>query len=242
MTARFPPITYVAISSVIIFSYLVGRYLTYINFPATDFSTWVVQDAMMNIPRGLGAAVCLLLGLAWYGRDKMGLHWRGWKLPAAMGLCFCLASFVFGLTREPFVYSSKEFVLLSMSSFFVAVFEELMFRGILFQSVRHWLGDHFAIWGTTLVFVIYHYGAQPLWGYPQIFLIGGAFAIARSRGCSLYALILAHGIFDTNVFLVQGQGGPGLGWNFWGWLTLLSLPMGVMVLGIWPRKKGLENP
>jgi membrane protease YdiL (CAAX protease family) len=79
---------------------------------------------------------------------------------------------------------------------FVAVTEELLFRGLLYHLLEQWKGYRWAIWGTSFGFVLWHiFGQGPLVGFASL-LYGLIFALARWRSEGILGLILGHGLID----------------------------------------------
>jgi membrane protease YdiL (CAAX protease family) len=74
----------------------------------------------------------------------------------------------------------------------VAANEELGFRGLFFEYARRWQGARWACWTSTLLFVAMHFGYEPMWDLPFIFLVGMSLGRLRSLGASMTTLILVH--------------------------------------------------
>ena len=78
----------------------------------------------------------------------------------------------------------------------VGLVEELLFRGLLYRILEEWGGVGWAIWGTSLGFLLWHVlGQGPLVGLAG-FLIGLVFALIRWRAGGIAGLILIHGLAD----------------------------------------------
>lgn len=165
----------------------------YSRFPFTNYDEWVVRDTAMNGPRVIVG--CLALWWAWrrWGPRRIGLHGRGAAaalLVLAMELLFLAAH---GL--EPAMKLRQQLVLAG-SSLLVAFNEEALFRALGLEALREKFGERTAFWGSTLLFTVYHYGAQPLAGWPYIFLCGLIFARMRLDGVSLLWLMFIHAAYD----------------------------------------------
>jgi membrane protease YdiL (CAAX protease family) len=84
----------------------------------------------------------------------------------------------------------------------VALVEELLYRGLVYQALDEWLGTRWAIWGSSLGFLLWHiFGQGPVIGLTAFF-IGLIFALLRWRAGGIVGLILLHGLFDMQSFLI----------------------------------------
>ncbi len=84
----------------------------------------------------------------------------------------------------------------------VAVVEELLYRGLIYQALEEWLGTRWAIWGSSFGFLLWHiFGQGPVIGLTAFF-IGLIFALLRWRAGGILGLILLHGLFDLQSFLL----------------------------------------
>ncbi|GMR22479.1 MAG: hypothetical protein BMS9Abin37_0833 [Acidobacteriota bacterium] len=157
----------------------------------------------MNGPRLLALALSLTLGIRTWGADRLGLHTRGSK-PAAVifVLYFVLLWFPDSWSRTtPMHLGVSALIVLTLSSVLVACWEEILYRGVFVNAIGDWKGARAAVWGSSFLFTIMHIQAQPLSGWPSIFLCGVLFALMRVRGVGLPWLILSHAAYDSLVFL-----------------------------------------
>ena len=183
--------------------YASARYLVYASMPIEDFADWAVRDTIMNGPRLLALVLAVTLGISTWGTARLGLHTRGAK-PAALifVLYFVLLWLpVFWLRTTPVNLGASALIVLTLSSFLVAGWEEILYRGVFVNAIADWKGSRAAVWGSSFLFTIMHIQAQPLSGWPSIFLCGMLFALMRVQGVGLPWLILSHAVFDSLVFI-----------------------------------------
>jgi len=98
----------------------------------------------------------------------------------------------------------------------VGLVEELLFRGLVYQALEDWRGVRWAIWGSSIGFLLWHiFGQGPLGGLGGL-IIGLIFALIRWRAGGISGLIAVHALADLEtVWLVAdsnavilGQGRP----------------------------------
>jgi membrane protease YdiL (CAAX protease family) len=78
----------------------------------------------------------------------------------------------------------------------VALSEELLFRGLIYRAFDDWIGVKWAVWGSSLAFMLWHiFGQGPLVGLAMLFY-GLVFALMRLRAGGIVGLILVHGLID----------------------------------------------
>lgn len=184
------------------------RWLAYDLYPVEDFADWVVRDTFMDFPRLLVLALSLWLGLRLWSTEALGLHFRGWREATWVFVVFFLLLWLpdAWVRTTPHGLSASTLTLLTASSVLVGCWEELLFRGVFFNAIREWKGAKAAAWGSSVLFTVMHIQAQPLYGWPAIFLCGMLFALLRLRGVGLLWLMAYHGLFDALVFF--GPTGP----------------------------------
>lgn len=116
----------------------------------------------------------------------------------------------------------------------VGVVEEGLFRGLIFHALDTWKGTNWAIWGSSLGFVLWHLvGQGPLVGLAMLFY-GLIFALIRWRSGGIVGLILVHGLMDfvaaqmlptTDVVQLGRPEIPHPGKLFMGCGLLLGVPL-----------------
>lgn len=129
----------------------------------------------------------------------------------------------------------------------VGIGEELLFRGLVYRALEDWLGSNWAIWGSSLGFVLWHiFGQGPLIGAAMLFY-GLIFALMRRRGEGILGLIFIHGLMDlanalvltTSNTAILEQGRPEIPYP-----GLLLLGLGLLVavpVYLWRRKQPVLN-
>jgi membrane protease YdiL (CAAX protease family) len=84
----------------------------------------------------------------------------------------------------------------------VALVEEFLYRGLVYHALDELLGTRWAIWGSSLGFLLWHiFGQGPIVGLTAFFF-GLIFALLRWRAGGILGLILLHGFFDLETFLL----------------------------------------
>jgi membrane protease YdiL (CAAX protease family) len=87
----------------------------------------------------------------------------------------------------------------------VGLVEELLFRGLIYRLLEDWRGVRWAIWGSSIGFLLWHiFGQGPLMGMTALF-IGLIFAVIRWRAGSILGLILIHGLYDLETVLLVSE-------------------------------------
>jgi membrane protease YdiL (CAAX protease family) len=84
----------------------------------------------------------------------------------------------------------------------VSIGEELLFRGLLFRALEEWRGVNWAIWGSSLGFVIWHLFGQGLLVGAAMLLYGLIFALMRWRAGGIMGLIFMHGLIDFSAMMM----------------------------------------
>lgn len=186
------------ISISIVATYMILRFFIYAQIPVFDLNSWVFRDSIMNLPRIL----CLLLTI-FVVINKRNVRTefltgsrkiKSLFLICILLICMLLArSFFYGR----FDYSGNSLIIVILNSFVVGFFEETLFRGAIFESLKKWIGSNGAAFWSSVLFMIYHVQAQNLIEFPLIFLLGLLFAILKGEGFSLINLALLHAIFDS---------------------------------------------
>jgi len=84
----------------------------------------------------------------------------------------------------------------------VGLVEELLFRGLIYRLLEDWRGVRWAIWGSSIGFLLWHiFGQGPLVGFATL-LIGLLFALIRWRAGGILGLIVLHGLWDLETILL----------------------------------------
>lgn len=104
--------------------------------------------------------------------------------------------------NEDLIWGSWSAVLLSALDYVVwgPLFEEIVFRGLLYGSLQTYLGRLSATIISATLFSAWHFYSLP--GFITILIVGVVWAIAYERCRSLYPLILSHSA--VNFILVVG--------------------------------------
>jgi membrane protease YdiL (CAAX protease family) len=150
--------------------------------------------------------VYILAGTLFIGRrrwdwNQLGINRRGIWL--TLGCCIVLLvarlaiifSFNWDVSPPQFTWLS---LLGSIIYYFclVGLVEELLFRGLVYRLLEDWRGAHWAIWGSSAGFMLWHiFGQGLLVGFATL-LIGLLFALIRWRAGGIVGLIVLHALWD----------------------------------------------
>jgi membrane protease YdiL (CAAX protease family) len=146
-------------------------------------------------------AGALWIGLRRWTLSHLGLNWQGLGLSLACGMALLVGrllvifSVSWNLPPPPFDLARLAGELLYYFGL-VGLVEELLFRGLLYRILEEWHGVRWAIWGTSLGFVLWHVFGQGLLVGLAGFIIGLVFALVRWRAGGIAGLIFVHGLAD----------------------------------------------
>jgi membrane protease YdiL (CAAX protease family) len=182
--------------------------LVILFLPAVPALIWLwpnLHDENLQTAVQAAAYVYVLAGVLWIGRRRwswkeLGITHRGFWLGAVCGgvliLLRILALLGFRLPVAfkpiqafPFLWDIVFYF------YFVALTEELLFRGLLFRALEDGWGPAAAIIGSAAGFALWHVG----WAGPLMighFVLGLYFGLIRRRSRGILGLIAAHGLYD----------------------------------------------
>jgi membrane protease YdiL (CAAX protease family) len=167
------------------------------NVRETPWITWVQVVVYFYLLAG-----CLLIGLRRWSLAQLGLNRNGLGLSLLCGLAiFAGRTLVVLAVRWPRGPEPLTLPRVAGDILFyfglVGLIEELIFRGLVYRALDEWRGARWAIWGSTVGFVLFHVGwRSPLQGLGA-FIIGLIFAVIRWRAGGIVGLILTHGLIDV---------------------------------------------
>ncbi|ASJ07560.1 CPBP family intramembrane glutamic endopeptidase [Thermococcus pacificus] len=148
------------------------------------------------------------------GKEELGLGGElDLKIHILLPIAFMLLSFVWilplGVGLNTFGKPLKVvlliyLVLLVRYLVFVALYEEILFRGLMQRGFELWKGPKFAVIATAIIFSLGHIGSrfsfQPtfpnFWRLYNPLLAGIVYSIYRWKFRRIEGLILAHGLSD----------------------------------------------
>lgn len=193
----------------IIGAYMIIRALVYLFIPATSQWAWFYRDCWMTIPRFVTFCSLLLMDLYIWKSSLFDFLFKDIGQAAFYGgiLVFIYLSYLIGSYGDPW---PGKFILIGIvTSAMVGLFEEYAFRGIILGNlVKKW-SKVSSILGSSAVFTLFHFQAQPFNEWPSLFLAGVALANLRLRGLSLFWLVVIHTVIDAAYFFF-GTSMPGL--------------------------------
>jgi membrane protease YdiL (CAAX protease family) len=152
----------------------------------------------------------LLIGLRRWNLDQLGLNRKGIGLSLACGLAFVVGQILVVVATDlPWRLQPMTLkqIVCNVTYYFglVGLIEELLFRGLMYRALDEWRGARLAIWGSALVFGLYHVGGQGLAGGLGTFIAGVVFGAIRWRAGGIAGLIVAHGLSDvTTLWMLPG--------------------------------------
>lgn len=205
-------------------------------------SSWIA-NALADLYAIAGS---LVIGLRRWNLSELGLNRRGFWLSLACGLAIVagrtlvILSVDWGLTPPQF----RPLRLLGEFLFYfvlVGVGQELLFRGLIYRALEDWRGTHWAIWGSSLGFGLWHLGGGPLM-VAATALYGLVFALIRWRAGGILGLILVHGLMDfTGLLLLPSTDVVGLdrpdvphpAWMFLGLALIFAVPIYLWKIHPW---------
>jgi membrane protease YdiL (CAAX protease family) len=149
----------------------------------------------------------LVIGLRRWRPALLGFNTQGLRISLAAGLAILIGRTMIILSVD-WGAPSPDFSairLLGEALYYfllVGLGEELLFRGLLFRALQEWRGVGWAIWGSSMCFVLWHlFGQGPLAGAAML-LYGLIFALIRWRAGSILGLIFIHGLIDFSALLL----------------------------------------
>ena len=200
----------------------------------TPWITWVQVVVYLYLMAG-----CLLIGLRHWSLAQLGLNRNGLGLSLICGLAiFAGRTLVILAIRWPKGPASltRSQAVGDVLFYFglVALIEELIFRGLVYRALDEWRGARWAIWGSTVGFVLFHVGwHSPLQGLGAS-IIGLIFAVIRWRAGGIVGLILTHGLIDVGALWMVPElrleelGRPEIthpGYLLLGYALILAIPL-----------------
>lgn len=90
-------------------------------------------------------------------------------------------------------------LLFALGSLMVAINEEILFRGIVFNLLEKRLGFPKSVLVTGLIFTAWHWGVveHSVWSFTHIFLAGSVITVVYARTGSLLTAIVLHAVYDA---------------------------------------------
>ncbi|NJE60290.1 CPBP family intramembrane glutamic endopeptidase [Thermococcus sp. 21S7] len=151
----------------------------------------------------------LAVRMAGYTREDLGLAgYFNWKLHLVLPVAVMLMNILWVLplgvgikTLHPLIYVA----LLIKYLIFVALYEELVFRGLMQRGFELWKGERVAVILTAIIFGLSHITARftfeptfaNFWRIYNPLLSGFVFSVYRWKFRRIEGLILAHGLGDA---------------------------------------------
>ena len=179
-----------------------------------DFSNLVINVTPQAALAGVILAIVALLG--WWRQTGLTspIDWRGWRLCAWIiavpaGLLLVVMAAI--LMQDPGPDYVLMLALILLFNLFVGIFEETLFRGVVFHGLRARHGLWTALFASSLLFGAFHavnlaIGQDLLFTLLQIlnaFALGLFFAALVLQSNSLWPAIVLHAIWNS--YAMSGQ-------------------------------------
>jgi membrane protease YdiL (CAAX protease family) len=153
-------------------------------------------EGVHSVPAGAVFAVALLTIAAACGFDRPALQWRqlGWGIGGAIVLC--LPPMIHHVAHPGVPGPADLLPAWASVVTLVAVAEELLLRGALYEALLRWRGQHTAIAVTAVAFAALHI---PLYGWavvPLDLAVGVFLGALRAMAGSVSAPALTHTLAD----------------------------------------------
>jgi membrane protease YdiL (CAAX protease family) len=158
----------------------------------------------------------LFIGLRRWSWEEMGVNNRGLWVCLLSGVLLISGRVLvvlavdWGLPLQPL---SMPRILADLGFYLLLVgpVEELLFRGLVYRALLDWRGLRWAIWGSSLIFVLWHiFGKGALVGAAML-LYGLIFALMRWRAGGILWAALVHGGMDiASLWLLPDGNAPAL--------------------------------
>lgn len=143
----------------------------------------------------------MLIGLRRWSATQLGLNRLGLGLSLALGAALLAGRILVilgtDLPRANGLPPAGQMVR-DLLFYFVAVgfVEELLFRGLIYRALEDWRGVRWAVWGSAVLFGLYHLGGSGPAGAAGGLVIGAYLGGIRHRAGGIAGLVLIHGAGD----------------------------------------------
>jgi membrane protease YdiL (CAAX protease family) len=144
---------------------------------------------------------CLIIGRRRWSWYQLGLNRNGIGLSLSCGAVLIVGRILVTRSVDWPIKSSPVTIgqLIGDTVFYFALVgfvEELLFRGVIYRAFDEWRGVRWAIWGSSMMFGVYHVGWQGVAAVGAL-LFGLIFAVIRWRAGGIVGLIIVHGLMDV---------------------------------------------
>ena len=159
--------------------------------------SWEQYDLWMTLPRLFGFVACLVIINRYGGLRLWGWH-AGFSRRGLFLLALIVAAYIAHYASSVRLYHNTvaELWMGWATTVAVVLFEESSFRGLMYLSLRQRYGAAGAAALSSVLFTLYHWQAQPISEWPQIFAYGMVACSALELGTGLVWVAVAHAIID----------------------------------------------
>jgi len=202
MWRRFPRGVQALIEAGILFLAAIPAYLWL--WPNLENTGWFMPAQALVYLYFL--AGCLVIGRRRWSWDQLGLNRRGLGLSLISVAVLIIGRILITLSvtwpgGSPTPTIGQLLGDIVFYFVFVGFSEELLFRGVVYRAFDEWRGARWAIWGSALMFGVYHVGWQGAAAVGTV-LFGVIFAVIRWRAGSIVGLVIVHGLMDVMASLM----------------------------------------
>jgi membrane protease YdiL (CAAX protease family) len=228
----------------IVLAYVAARFVVYQNLPLRDTQAfwqggrfvrvspgfyWWMRDTIMDVPRLIAFGAALWTGRYLWGLSALGWHARCWRLGLTWGGIGAALIVAYSLFRDGALHPGPVLIVLAVSCLIVALYEETLFRGLLFNALYDLGGRDPAIWLSAALFTVYHVQAQPIISWPAIFTMGLLYGVLRWQGVGLMWLIASHALGDALILLCGDEASYVPWWPPIALALRLGIPLGYFI-------------
>ncbi len=218
--------------------YIACRTWIVLWLPVLDQETFFRRDLSLTC-----AWILLFISILFLARKKWSFLELGFNkgqllLPVTVGFLM-LASAVLRLSPPVLDRTSTLFFICHLGAIlFNSVGEEISFRGFIYNCLREIRSRDWAEYAGSFLFMLMHISFQPFSSLPAIFVQGLILSKLRTKGVSLTALILIHGLNNFLFFAFESTGS-----DFHSPYSIIGLILLLVALGtvnFWKRSEGQE--
>ena len=146
----------------------------------------------------------ILIGLQFYNWDQLGVNRSGIGLGLVYGALLIAGRSLVVLSVDWKASLPAFNILTALGNLayclLIGITEELLFRGLVYRALLEMRSTRWAIWVSSIGFVLWHiFGQGPLVGAAML-LYGLIFALMRWRAGGITALIITHALVDFFAF------------------------------------------
>jgi membrane protease YdiL (CAAX protease family) len=170
-----------------------------------NWDAWLARFAVRSVfLRTAAFGACLLIAWRLGGLKRWGWNLgRPWQALALAALASGAFASLYFARESTAVFTPLQLAIGAASAIPVALFEEALFRGLIFLSLRPRLGAFGAAIAASAIFTLYHTAATNSWA--MIFMFGFIACACLHAGLGLPWLMVLHAMVDAVWFPSGGD-------------------------------------